>query len=105
MALTRGCCNDGWTVFKGSCYLFADNEKRDWTESIVSLIVFDAGKAFSLASQEESRQTRSENVYGFNVIEVRIFKNRKWVTYGGKLCNMVILIATSTLVKDNCPRQ
>ena len=37
------------------------------------------------------------------MIEVRIFKNRKWVTYGGKLCNMVILIATSTLVKDNSP--
>ena len=43
MALTRGSCNDGWTVFRGSCYLFADNEKRDWTESVVSLIVFDSG--------------------------------------------------------------
>ena len=28
-----------------------------------------------VASQEESRQTRSENVCGFNVIEIRTFKN------------------------------
>ncbi|XP_053394952.1 perlucin-like [Mercenaria mercenaria] len=27
-------CPDGWTYFRGSCYLFVDNMSLDWTEAI-----------------------------------------------------------------------